>query len=177
MKITHKNSHKLRCGNTVWRCLVNGVGRVNVSEYLLTGKKVEVVRREMVTQPDGRIKFNGAFLGTAPRIQTKDERFPYGHRGAYYLDDLHGHGSDRAAAFTTRREALRWKATVEADALHPGVWAALDSEMDWGYDYPYEERDYPITHYEDDEPPIKYTEPMTLGELLRKKLDAMEAAK
>lgn len=135
MRINFNNAKKLRSGHTVWRCMAGTFGVVHVHEFLLAGRKVHRANRAMVETADGRIKFTGKVHDISTKIVKKrEDRLGNGN----YLNDIHGHGSKCIAAFTTRREAMRWKREVEA-GLHPDVNLGAIEHM---FDYDFEDDYY-----------------------------------
>lgn len=186
MRINFNNAHKLRSGITVWRCMLEGrTGQmvVYVQEILLAGSKTKRTMRSMF--PEELPEKKRPVLSSSLRIGPKDGKLGTGN----YLNDLHGHGAEFIAAFTTRREAMRWKRLVESGLLPEAVeargerdaenrlWDMMDDDYaDPFYDYddpevdacgPCDCEECKPSHY----PSVSDEGSMTLGDLLRKKLN------
>lgn len=183
-RITNAKAQKLRSGHTYWRCQIQEDGTVSISEAFLKGSKFTTVSRSMF--PEDAPKNKRKVLYTSLVIGPVD---PKQWTRRSYLSSVNPGSSINT--FSTRRAAQRWKREVEA-GLHPEAVAnAMEhwdfcNDLSYGMDYyddplydydggPYNGvEDYSDPHSEVVAREPLYSEPTTLGSLLRKKLDQME---
>lgn len=180
-RITNAKAQKLRSGHTFWRCQIQQDGTVYVHEEFLKGSKFISVMRSMF--PESVPEKKRKVLYVSMKIGPKD---PEKWTRCSHLSSVNPGSSINT--FTTRRAAQRWKREVEAGRHSQAVadamehWDFCNSMSDMHDDYyrddPFD--DYgPDDYYDDYDDPHSevvaseplYSEPMTLGELLRKKLE------
>lgn len=167
-RITNAKAQKLRSGHTYWRCQIQQDGTVNVHEEFLKGSKFISVMRSMFPEdvPEKKRKVLDVSVKIGPKDPAKWSR-------GYFLSSVNPGSSINS--FATRRAAQRWKREVEA-GLHPQAvadamehWDFCNSMSDMHDDYYRDDPFDPHSEVVASEP--LYSEPMTLGELLRKKLE------
>lgn len=171
-RITNDKAQKLKAGHTYWRCQIQCDGTVSISEEFLKGSKFTTVSRSMfpenVPESKRKVLYTSLVIGNkAPEKWTRRS----------YLSSVNPGSSINT--FSTRRAAQRWKLEVEA-GLHP---AAVESAMEhWDFCDSMDNMRDDYDRYDDydvvkgdftgiEERAAAYSEPMTLGELLRSKLE------